>query len=57
MFKKSKDEGKVIKTNDDGTYEKQYKDGLVEKVRFTPGGREVHDFYEDGEKKASIWKS
>ena len=53
LFKTKEDNGKVTKTFADGGYEKQYKDGTTERVRFTKT-REVHDF--DGPYgKASIW--
>lgn len=50
---KNSDDGKVTRTFADGGYEKKYKDGTTERVRFTKT-REVHDF--DGPRgKASIW--
>lgn len=53
LFGKGKDKGKVTQRFSDGGYEKKYKDGTTERVRFTKT-REVHDF--DGPRgKASIW--
>ena len=48
-----KDNGTVTQRFADGGYEKKYKDGTTEKVRFTKT-REVHDF--DGPYgKMSMW--
>lgn len=52
LFGGKKDKGKVTQRFSDGGYEKIYKDGTTERVRFTKT-REVHDF--DGPRgKASI---
>ncbi len=54
-FFKKEDKGTVTKKFTDGGYEKKYKDGTTEKVRFTKRKGEVHDF--DGPKgKMSVWK-
>lgn len=53
MFGSKKDNGKVTQRFADGGYEKKYKDGTTEKVRYTKT-REVHDF--DGPHgKMSMW--
>lgn len=55
LFSGKRDEGKITQRFADGGYEKKYKDGTTERVRFTKT-REVHDF--DGPRgKASIWSS
>ena len=44
-----------MKKYKDGGYLKKYKDGVTERVRYTKGGREVHDF--DGPRgKMSVWR-
>jgi len=52
-YNRDTDPGVVTKRFSDGGYEKKYRDGTTERVRFTKT-REVHDF--DGPRgKASIW--
>ena len=51
----TKDNGKIIEKFADGGYKKIYKDGLIERVRFTKT-REVHDFFGPHGKKMSIWQ-
>lgn len=53
LFRKKPDKGKITERRSDGGYTREYKDGTIERVRFTKT-REVHDF--DGPSgKASIW--